>query len=262
MAASGCSWRYLGFVTTADFSDHHQHGKSSQRLWFGILLGMSKPLDLTHLSADQLRTLTTQLIASLDAKEKLLNQKDRVIVHRDAVIEKLSHELATLKRHKYAQRSEQMNDLQASLLDELVEGDLAAIEIELAKLTVVEAPAQAKKQPKRAPLPPELPCTLIHHEPENTQCNCGCQLKRVGEDVSEKLDYVPGEFTVERHIRGKWTCAQCETLIQAPVPAQVIDKGIPTVGLLAQVLVAKYSDHLPLYRQERIFARAVNGHYF
>ena len=217
---------------------------------------MSKPLDISQLSADQLRTLTTELMTSLAAKEQLLNQKHRVIVHRDAVIEKLSHELATLKRHKYAQRSEQMNDLQASLLDELIEGDLAAIEIELAQLSVVDAPTQAKKQPKRAPLPPELPRTLIHHEPENTQCNCGCQLKRIGEDVSEKLDYVPGEFTVERHIRGKWACTQCETLIQAPVPAQVIDKGIPTAGLLAQVLVAKYSDHLPLYRQERIFARA------
>jgi transposase len=57
-------------------------------------------------------------------------------------------------------------------------------------------------------------------------------------------------FTVERHIRGKWVCAKCETLVQAPVPAHVIDKGIPTAGLLAQVLVAKYLDHLPLYRQE------------
>lgn len=67
---------------------------------------------------------------------------------------------------------------------------------------------------------------------------------------------MPGEFTVERHIRGKWACAQCETLIQAPVPSQVIDKGVPTAGLLAQVLEAKYPDHLPLYRQERTFARA------
>ena len=70
------------------------------------------------------------------------------------------------------------------------------------------------------------------------------------------LDYQPGVFTVERHIRGKWVCAKCETLIQAPVPAHVIDKGSPTAGLLAQVLVAKYADHLPLYRQENIFARA------
>ena len=122
---------------------------------------MSKYPDLNQLSTEQLRALAVQLMTSLESK-------DRVIVHRDAVIEKLSHELATLKRHKYAQRSEQMNDLQASLLDELVEGDLAAIEIELAELTVVDAPAQAKKQPKRAPLPAELPRTLIHHEPENT----------------------------------------------------------------------------------------------
>ncbi len=61
---------------------------------------------------------------------------------------------------------------------------------------------------------------------------------------------------MERHTRGKWACNQCETLVQAPVPPQVIDKGIPTAGLLAQVLVAKYADHLPLYRQERIFGRA------
>src|SRR5690606_38834084 len=116
--------------------------------------------------------------------------------------------------------------------------------------------AKPKQQPKRVALPAQFPRTLIVHEPENTHCNCGCQLKRIGEDVSEKLDYTPGQFTVERHIRGKWACTQCETLIQAPVPAHVIDKGIPTTGLLAQVLVAKYADHLPLYRQEQIFGRA------
>lgn len=68
--------------------------------------------------------------------------------------------------------------------------------------------------------------------------------------------YAPGVFTVEHHVRGKWACAKCETITQAPVDAQVIDKGIPTAGLLAQVLVAKYADHLPLYRQEGIYARA------
>ena len=98
--------------------------------------------------------------------------------------------------------------------------------------------------------------TLIHHEPDNSHCQCGCALKRIGEDVSEKLDYTPGVFTVERHIRGKWVCDQCETLIQAPVPAHVIDKGIPPAGLLAHVMVAKFADHLPLYRQEEIFGRA------
>lgn len=81
-------------------------------------------------------------------------------------------------------------------------------------------------------------------------------MKRIGEDVAEKLDYAPGVFTVERHIRGKWACAQCETIHQVPVDPHIIDKGIPTTGLLAQVLVAKYADHLPLYRQEAIFGRA------
>ena len=81
-------------------------------------------------------------------------------------------------------------------------------------------------------------------------------LERIGEDVSEKLDYTPGVFEVERHIRGKWVCRRCEPLIQAPVPPHIIDKGIPTAGLLAQVLIAKYLDHVPLYRQESIFERA------
>jgi transposase len=110
-------------------------------------------------------------------------------------------------------------------------------------------PALPKGQAKRKPLPPELPRTEIHHEPDSTTCACGCQMRRIGEDVAEKLDYTPGTFSVERHIRGKWVCQDCETLVQASVPAHVIDKGIPTTGLLAQVLVAKYQDHLPLYRK-------------
>ena len=146
------------------------------------------------------------------------------------------------------------------MLNEAIDADIAAIEEELEQLAPsTKANLDTRKQPKRVALPPELPRVEMHHEPESTRCTapgCGCTLKRIGEDVSEKLDYTPGLFTVERHIRGKWACAKCQTLTQAPVPAQIIDKGIPTAGLLAQVLVAKYADHLPLYRQETIFARA------
>jgi transposase len=81
-------------------------------------------------------------------------------------------------------------------------------------------------------------------------------MKRIGEDVAEKLDYIPGTFQVEQHVRGKWVCGACETITQKPVAPHVIDKGIPTAGLLAQVLIAKYADHLPLYRQEEIYARS------
>ena len=205
---------------------------------------------LASLNEEQLRELAGDLIS------KIAN-KDRELVYSSTKIDQLTHEIAVLKRWKFGRSREQLDAGQASLLDETIDADIAAIEQELQDLTpAAKTDIQTRQQPKRAALPAELPRVDVQHEPDSTTCQCGCQLKRIGEDVSEKLDYTPGVFTVERHIRGKWACAKCETLIQAPVPAQIIDKGIPTSGLLAQVLVAKYSDHLPLYRQETIFARS------
>ena len=216
---------------------------------------------LPSLNAEQLRELVSELMAKIAQQGQhhagVLAAKDSDILYRQAKIDKLTHELATLKRWKFGRSSELLNAGQVSLIDETMDADIAAIEQELKALApAAKTDTQPRQQPKRAALPAGLPRVDIHHEPDSTTCGCGCQLKRIGEDVSEKLDYTPGVFTVEQHIRGKWVCAQCQTLIQAPVPAQIIDKGIPTVGLLAQVLVAKYSDHLPLYRQEHIFGRA------
>ena len=212
--------------------------------------------NLDQLTPEQLRALAAQLmqrVESLDQKVETMGKK----IHRDqTLIEKLTHEIAQLKRFKFAKRSEQLSPDQVSLLDDLIDTDIAAIEAELEALKPARASTEVRQKPKRTALPPQFPRTLIHHEPDNSHCQCGCALKRIGEDVSEKLDYTPGVFTVERHIRGKWVCDQCETLIQAPVPAQVIDKGIPTSGLLAHVMIAKFADHLPLYRQESIFGRA------
>ena len=218
------------------------------------------PESLTSLSALELREMVTGLMARITQRGETLARKDREIIYCRTKIDQLTHEMALLKRWKFGRSREQLDSAQASLLDEAIDADIAAIEEELEHLA--PAPiidAAPRQQPRRAALPPELPRVDQHHEPESTTCTtagCGCTLKRIGEDVSEKLDYTPGVFTVERHIRGKWACAKCQSLIQAPVPAQVIDKGIPTAGLLAQVLVAKYADHLPLYRQEGIFARA------
>ncbi len=205
--------------------------------------------NLDQLNPEQLRALAAQLMQRVETMDKQIH-------HHKTVNEKLAHEIALLKRFKFAKRSEQLSPAQASLLDDLIDTDIAAIEAELEALQPTPTAAKVRQQPKRAPLPAQFPRTLIHHEPDNSHCQCGCVLKRIGEDASEKLDYTPGVFTVERHIRGKWACEQCETLIQAPVPAHVIDKGIPTAGLLAHVMVAKFADHLPLYRQEKIFGRA------
>ena len=241
----------------------------------GTLQGMVlAPDSLTNLNAQELREMVHGLIAKMADHSQQLTQRDRQITERDQAIaskdreikyrqtkiDQLTHEMAVLKRWKFGRSREQLDSGQASLLDETIDADIAAIEQELESLAPTpRLDTDTRKQPKRAALPPELPRVEMHHEPESTSCTtpgCGCTLKRIGEDVSEKLDYTPGLFTVERHIRGKWVCAQCQSLTQAPVPAQIIDKGIPTAGLLAQVLVAKYADHLPLYRQEGIFARA------
>ncbi|NMM12427.1 MAG: IS66 family transposase [Rhodoferax sp.] len=180
----------------------------------------------------------------------------QTLTFKQVTIDKLTHENAILKRLKFAAQSERFSAEQRSLLDETLDEDLQAVNDEIEQLTSHDKPARVKEQAKRQPLPANLPRIEIRHEPDSTTCTCGCQMKRIGEDVAEKLDYVPGVFSVERHIRGKWACAKCETLIQAPVDAHVIDKGIPTTGLLVQVLVAKFADHLPLYRQEAIFGRA------
>ena len=192
-------------------------------------------------------------------KDYTREQLVQLLIHQQAMNAKLTHEVAILKRQKFAATSEAYTGAQQRDLFETLDIDLAAVKAEIEQLNLANPAASAepaKAQPKRARLPAELPRTEIHHEPDSTLCQCGCQMRRIGEDVSEKLDYQPGVFTVERHVRGKWVCNQCETLVQAPVPAQIIDKGIPTSGLLAQVIVAKYADHLPLYRQSGIFERA------
>jgi transposase len=216
----------------------------------------SDPLQqLDQLGEAELRKLAQELMARLSDADSALHAKERKLVWSTARIEQLTHEIAVLKRWKFSARSEQVDASQKSLLDEDVDADIAAVELELESMRSVPRPAE-RQQARRAPLPAHLLRTVVRHEPKSTTCACGCALKRFGEDISEKLDYTPGVFTVERHIRGKWACAKCQSLVQAPVPAQVIDKGLPTAGLLAQVLVAKYADHLPLHRQEGIFARA------
>jgi transposase len=231
---------------------------------------------LTRMNAKQLRVLTTTLFTQLAEQEAAITERDAQIRERDAElsarsaqlasrdqelkirqlkIDQLTHEMATLKRWRYGRHSEQLDVVQRSLLDESIDADIAAISLEIEALKETP-PSVPKSKPRRVALPAAFPRRDIPHEPEQTRCSCGCGLERIGEDVSEKLDYTPGVFTVERHIRGKWVCRRCERLIQAPVPPHIIDKGIPTAGLLSQVLIAKYLDHAPLYRQESIFGRA------
>ena len=102
-------------------------------------------------------------------------------------------------------------------------------------------------------MPDSLPRDVVEHAAPCACPKCGGTLRALGEDVTEVLDYVPGSFRVTRHVRPKLSCRSCESIAQAPVPSLPIERGLAGPGLLAHVLVAKYCDHLPLYRQAEIY---------
>ena len=205
-----------------------------------------------------MRAALLSLMSELAERDGVIERQGQEVVFKQALIDKLTHENALLKRMKFAARSEALSAEQRSLLEDALDEDLQAVALEIEQMGDAGQPAAeqvTRQQPRRQPLPPELPRQELRHEPTSTEC-CGQPMKRIGEDVAEKLDYTPGVFTVHRFVRGKWACACCQTLRQAPVDAHIIDKGLATTGLLSHVLVAKYGDHLPLYRLEDIYARA------
>ena len=116
-------------------------------------------------------------------------------------------------------------------------------------------PSTAAK-PARQPLPEHLPREVKTYAPKQEACTeCGGRLRRLGEDISEVLEYVPARFKVIRQVRPKLSCASCERIVQVPAPSRPIERGLAGPGLLAHVLVAKYCDHQPLYRQAEMYAR-------
>jgi len=132
------------------------------------------------------------------------------------------------------------------------------------KPDTITVPAHIRKKSGRRPLPKDLPRIDVIHDIDESEkiCACGCELSRIGEEVSEKLDIIPAKMQVIRHIRYKYACKDCEgvedegpTVKIAPLPVQFIPKGIATPGLVAQILVSKFEDALPFYRQEKIFDR-------
>jgi transposase len=194
-----------------------------------------------------------------------------IIADKDSYISQLEEQVRLLKSLHYQFKSEKAKlrnrHGQLSLFNEV---ELAVIELEkqaeessaAEELEKVDAHVRRKKG--RRPLSPDLPrVDRIHDIADDAKiCPCGCALKKIGEEVSEKLDVIPQKIQVIRHIRPKYACPTCEgveddgpTVKIAPMPPQIITQGIVTAGLLAYICVNKFVDGLPLYRQEQIFAR-------
>ena len=242
-----------------------------------------QPQDLHGLSQEAVTALAAQMLGhmrhqdrelqskghELELQQKLLQRKDRDIAYRDAKIEKITFELARLKRWKFGAKSEAMTADQRQMFQDTLLEDEADLEAQLAALQAAlpktpAKPRTAPRRPRRQALPGHLRRVEHHHEPEDTSCtsaDCGQPMTRVGEDISERLDIVPAEFFVHRHIYGKWSCRCCqrlgaERLVQEPAAPQIIDGGIAASGLIAHTLISRFVDHLPYYRQETINARS------
>ena len=174
---------------------------------------------------------------------------------RDVLIEHLKLQLARLRRMKFGRSSEALDEKIAQL-------ELSLEELEANAAAEAQEPtpsAEPAIKPVRKALPAQLPREPHVHEPPSGKCNCpkcGGTLRAMGEDVSEVLEYVPEHWKVHRHVRPKYSCASCETVIQASAPSRPIERSYAGPGLLAHVLVSKYCDHLPLYRQSQIYARS------
>jgi len=242
-----------------------------------------KPQDLQGLSQEAITALAAQMLGhiehqaneleikghELELQQKLLARKDRDIAWRDSKIEKITFELTRLKRWKFGAKSEAMTADQRQMFQDTLLEDEADLEAQLAALQAAlpktkAKPKAAPRRPRRQALPDHLRRVEHHHEPEDTSCptaDCGQAMTRVGEDISERLDIVPAEFFVHRHIYGKWTCRCCqrqgvERLVQEPAEPQIIDGGIAASGFAAHILISRFVDHLPYYRQETINARS------
>ena len=165
--------------------------------------------------------------------------------------------VAAFRQALFGRKSEKIDPDQFELALEDIETAIARVEAK-GEANPLVTPTQTSKPRKvnRGALPKHLPRIEEVIEPESTLCDCGCERHVIGEDVSERLDIIPAQFRVIVTRRPKYGCRSCEGgIIQAPAPAHLTPGGMPTEALAAHVIVSKYADHLPLYRQAQIYSR-------
>ena len=200
---------------------------------------------------DQLRSLQVEL----ESHRQTLSQQEEQLRSRSEQIEHLKLMIEKLRRAMFGKKSEKIVVQLEQLELQLEELESARAEMETAIENVSPA-TEVKPRSPRKPLPEHLPREVVTHLPQGDCCSsCGGVLRQFGEDVSEQLEYIPESFKVICHVRPKFACSSCDRVVEAPAPSRPIERGLAGPGLLAHVLVSKYADHLPLYRQSEIYAR-------
>ncbi len=192
----------------------------------------------------------TPIPEDVDALKAQVLAQQSLLSERAVENEHLKLVIAKLQRLQFGRRSEKLDREIEQLELRLEELQVSAVPV--TPHTIEKPAAQA---PVRRPLPEHLPRTRVEHTPACACPDCGAAMRKIGEDVAEVLDYVPARFRVIQHVRPKLACSACERIVQVGAPSRPIARGIAGAGLLAHVLVSKYADHLPLYRQAQIYAR-------
>ncbi len=196
------------------------------------------------------------MIATADLPDDIDALKAMIVAQgeQNARLETL---VAALRKALFGRKSEKVDPDQFELALEDIETGIAQVEAEgEANSLVTPTRTSAPRQSNRGSLPKHLPRIEEMIEPDSTVCDCGAERHVIGEDVSERLDIVPAQFRVIVTRRPKYACRSCEEgIVQAPAPAHLIPGGMPTEATIAHVIVSKYADHLPLYRQAQIYAR-------
>ncbi len=188
-----------------------------------------------------------------DALKALVIEQHSELISNKSEIDNLKLLILKLKRMQFGRRSEKL-DRQIEQLELRLE-DLETVP-DAKPVMAADAPSVVSNRPTRGPLPAELPRETQTLQPDEDACpDCGGTLGTLGADVSETLEYVPMRFKVIRTVRPKLSCRRCDRIVQQPAPHRPIPRGLAGPGLLAHVMVAKYADHLPLYRQSEIYAR-------
>jgi transposase len=226
------------------------------------LLDRDALLALFHAQQEKLESLIAdrdeelrRLEAELESHRKILSEQADELRSRSERIEHLKLLVDKLRHVLFGARSEKIVVKLEQLELELEEEETAYAELEAAAERLSSA-QEPKTRPQRKPLPEHLSREVITHAPHRDCCpGCGGHLRQFGEDVSEQLEYIPDSFKVIRHVRPKFSCTGCDRVVEAPAPSRPIERGLAGPGLLAHVIVSKFSDHLPLYRQSEIYAR-------
>ena len=209
--------------------------------------------DLDALDFEALKALVIAKHGELMEQHKSAAQE---IEHLKLVIEKYRRMIFGRKSEKLSGELEQLEFRLEELETAQAAEETAQAATEAAQPAPDRPDLKRRSRPARKPLPEDLPREVVTHLPPHNCCpDCGGALRKFGEDVSEQLERIPATFKVIRHVRPKFACAACEHVVEAPAPARPIDRGLPGPALLAHVLVSKYGDHQPLYRQSQIYAR-------